>query len=452
MQVAELETQLNNFDPNVREGALRELVTLADAGAVELPPPVEAVNMHCHTFFSFNGYGYSPSALAWLGRRRGLAAMGIVDFDVLDGVDEFLDACELVGLRGSAGIETRVFVPEFATREINSPGEPGVCYQMGVGFTSGQTKGRAAEILADLRQRATDRNRGMLARVNAHLAPVSIDYERDVLPLTPHGNATERHMLTAYVAAAERVYPDRAERVRFWAEKLAVEQTKVEAMMDDVPSFKNVIRAKLMKRGGVGYVQPGPESFPTVDEFHETISLCGALPCFAWLDGTSAGEQDIEELLELMIEKGAVAVNIIPDRNWNIKDPETRRIKVQNLHDFVRLAQELDLPLNVGTEMNKYGLKLVDDFDVSEIEPVRQAFLDGAHFVYGHTLMQRIRTVPVRLGLGYQSSWAQSHLPTRRERNDFYTQVGRLVPPGQAGLARLRQLSAAMSPADILKL
>jgi hypothetical protein len=446
LQVAELEKRLNDFDPSVREAALRELVALADAGAVELPPPVEAVNMHCHTFFSFNGYGYSPSALAWLGRKQGFAAMGIVDFDVLDGVDEFLDACELVGLRGSAGIETRVFVPEFATREINSPGEPGVCYQMGIGFASGQATGRAADILADLRQRATDRNQGMLARVNAHLAPVSIDYEQDVLPLTPKGNATERHMLTAYVAAAEQVYPDRAERVRFWAEKLGMGSAEIETIIDDVPALKNVIRAKLMKRGGVGYVQPGPESFPTVDAFHEMVVRCGALPCFAWLDGTSAGEQDIEELLGLMVEKDAVAANIIPDRNWNIKDPETRRVKVQNLHNFVRLAQELDLPLNVGTEMNKYGLKLVDDFDVPEIEPVREAFLDGAHFVYGYTLMQRA------LGMGYQSEWAQSRLPSRRERNDFYTQVGCLVPPGQAGLARLRRLSAAMSPSDILKL
>jgi hypothetical protein len=444
LQVAELETQLNNFDPNVREGALRELVTLADAGTLELPPPVEAVNMHCHTFFSFNGYGYSPSALAWLGRKRGFATMGIVDFDVLDGVDEFLAACESVGLRGSAGIETRVFVPEFATREINSPGEPGVCYQMGIGFAGSQTAGRAAEILADLRQRATDRNRGMLARVNAHLAPVSIDYERDVLSLTPKGNATERHMLTAYVAAAEQAYPDRAERVRFWAQKLGMGQTKVEAMIDDVPEFKNVIRAKLMKRGGVGYVEASPESFPTVDEFHEMIARCGALPCFAWLDGTSAGERDIEELLELMVEKGAVAVNVIPDRNWNIKDPKTRRVKVQNLHDFVRLTQELDLPLNVGTEMNKYGLKLVDDFDAPELEPVRQAFLDGAYFVYGHTLMQRA------LSLGYQSAWAQSYLPTRRARNAFYTQVGCLVPPGQAWLARLQRLNATMSPAELV--
>jgi hypothetical protein len=436
----------------VREATLRELVALADEGVVDLPPSVDAVNMHCHTFFSFNGYGYSPSALVWLGRKQGFAAMGIVDFDVLDGVDEFLDACELVGLRGSAGIETRVFVPEFATREINSPGEPGVCYQMGIGFASGQVEGCAAEILADLRQRAADRNRGMLARVNAHLAPAGIDYERDVLPLTPKGNATERHMLTAYVAAAERAYPERSELVRFWAQKLALEPAEVETQIDDGPEFKNVIRARLMKRGGVGYVEASPESFPTVDEFHEMIVHCGALPCFAWLDGTSAGEQAIEELLGLMVEKGAVAINVIPDRNWNINDPETRRVKVQNLYDFVRLAQELDLPLNVGTEMNKYGLKLVDDFDVPELEPVRQTFLDGAYFIYGHTLMQRARTGTVRLGLGYQSAWAQAHLPTRRARNAFYTQVGRLVPPGQAGLARLRWLSAAMSPSDILKL
>ena len=64
---------------------------------------------------------------------------------MLDAVDEFLAACDLAGVRGSAGIETRVFIPEFATREINSPGEPGVYYHMGIGFTSGHraARGRA---------------------------------------------------------------------------------------------------------------------------------------------------------------------------------------------------------------------------------------------------------------------------------------------------------------------
>jgi len=125
-------------------------------------------NMHCHTFLSFNAYGHSPTSLAWLAKRRGFRLMGIVDFDVLDGVDEFLDACELIGVRGSAGIETRVFIPEFATREINSPGEPGVCYHMGIGFTSSQATETAASILTNLRQRAARRNRSMADRLTTN--------------------------------------------------------------------------------------------------------------------------------------------------------------------------------------------------------------------------------------------------------------------------------------------
>jgi len=34
-------------------------------------------------------------------------ASGITDFDVIDGRDEFLEAAEWLGLRASAGIETR---------------------------------------------------------------------------------------------------------------------------------------------------------------------------------------------------------------------------------------------------------------------------------------------------------------------------------------------------------
>ena len=436
-----LETKLNDFAPAVRAEALAELLALAQQGAVPLDPEADVANMHCHTFFSFNAYGHSPTSLAWLAKKRGFKLMGIVDFDVLDGVDEFLNACELVGVRGSAGIETRVFLPEFATREINSPGEPGVYYHMGIGFTSSQVPETAAGILTNLRQRAARRNRGVADRVNAYLAPVTIDYDQDVLPLTPAGNPTERHIVAAYMRAAERVAPN---PVEFWADKLNLEPGRVATLMGDTPKFQNLIRAKLMKRGGMGYVQPSPDTFPTVDEFHELIVTCGALPCAAWLDGISEGEQAIEELLDLLIGKGVVALNIIPDRNWNIADPEIRQLKVQNLHRVVEVAQMLHLPLNIGTEMNSFGQKLVDDFDAPELAPVRQAFLDGAHFIYGHTVMQRA------LGLGYQSEWAQTHLPSRRERNQFYTSAGRVAPPGKGGIRQLKRLSPDTTPGEIL--
>ncbi|HQE91454.1 MAG TPA: hypothetical protein PLH19_01110 [Anaerolineae bacterium] len=456
-----LETQLNDFDVARRTAALRELLALADRGAVEIAPPADVANMHCHTFFSYNAYGYSPTALAWLAKKSGYGFMGIVDFDVLDGVEEFLAACDLAGVRGSAGMETRVFIPEFATREINSPGEPGIFYHMGIGFTSTDLadatdstdfplksvqsveKTEARAILASLRARAEARNRDMAARVNAYLDPVVIDYDRDVLPLTPAGNATERHIVVAYLTAAQRTVSDPA---AFWAEKLHTSRAEIEAILDHGPKIQNLVRAKLMKRGGVGYVQPTPEMFPSVEEVNRVITACGALPCATWLDGTSAGEQAEEELLDLLIGKGVVALNIIPDRNWNIADPEVKRVKLQKLYEIVDLAQQLDLPLNVGTEMNAPGNRLVDDFAAPELGPVREAFMDGAAFIYGHTVMQRA------LGLGYGSAWAQAHFPTRQACQAFYTQVGKLTPPGRAGITQL-QAGAIPSPAvkpDIL--
>ncbi len=432
---------LNHFDPALRARALRELVSLAQQGIITLPSETEFVNMHCHTFFSFNAYGHSPSSLAWLAREQGFKVAGIVDFDVLDGVDEFLAACQIVEVRGSAGIETRVFVREYATQEINSPGEPGVCYHMGIGFASSQVPEKVAPILSDLGRRASQRNQAILSRVNAYLDPVTIDYQRDVLPLTPAGHPTERHMVLAYIRTAEHTVPD---PVTFWADRLAVSPDKMAVTTADSPRFQNLIRSKLMKRGGVGYVQPESGMFPSLEAFHNLIIACGALPCAAWLDGTTPAEQAIEEWLPFAVDKGVVTLNIIPDRNWNVSDPQVKQVKVQNLYRIVELARELDLPLNIGTEMNSFGQKLVDDLDTPELAPVRQAFSDGAHFVYGHTIMHRV------LGLGYQSAWAQKHLPSRRQRNEFYTRIGYLVPPGNAGIARLRQLTPEMSPDKVL--
>jgi hypothetical protein len=438
-----------------RSAALAQLVALAEAGDVQCEPEQPVVNMHCHTFFSFNAYGHSPTSLAWLAKKRGFRAIGIVDFDVLDGVDEFLSACDAAGVRGSAGIETRVFIPQFATREINSPGEPGVYYHMGIGFAAGAAPNAAAGVLADLRSRAARRNRDMLARINAYLDPVKIDYERDVLPLTPAGNATERHMLVAVMRAAEAAFPhggdlgsrgvDKAEPlVDFWAGKTGVGGDEISRIMTDRVAFQNLLRARLMKKGGAGYVLPTAESFATLEEFHAMILACGALPCATWLDGLSQGEQDIDELLELLIGRGAAALNIVPDRNWNLPDPDLRRLKARKLQEIVEKAASYALPLNIGTEMNAPGNKLVDDFDAPELAPLRQAFLDGAHFIYGHTVMQRA------LGLGYGSAWAADHLPDRRERNTFYTTVGSRLHPGAPGLARLRRLDPACSPADLL--
>ena len=73
---------------------------------------------------------------------------------------------------------------------------------------------------------------------------IAIDYDGDVLPLTPAGAATERHIISAYVnKAADALPPTPAARAAFWAELLALEHGEAPALLDDRPRWRNVVRA-----------------------------------------------------------------------------------------------------------------------------------------------------------------------------------------------------------------
>ncbi|MHC4417759.1 MAG: PHP domain-containing protein [Planctomycetota bacterium] len=247
--VEELERKLDSFNAVDRGQALGALIEQVETGQITLPEAGASVNLHCHTFCSYNSYGYSPSKFAWLARKVGLAVAGVVDFDVLDALEEFLAAARRLGLKACAGLETRVFVPEFSTRVINSPGEPGISYHMGVGFPKANLEGEQDEFLLNLRKTAQRRNRELLGGVNKYLQPIELDYERDVLVLTPSGNATERHVCLAYARKAKKFFKNDDALSQFWAEKLGPEAESSE--MPQGIDLLNMIRAKTMKRGGV---------------------------------------------------------------------------------------------------------------------------------------------------------------------------------------------------------
>ncbi len=438
-----LEEALNDFSPEKRWKALNKI----RAAEIKVDKPGESkdvkINLHAHTFFSFNAYGLSPSALAWKAKKEGLDFIGKVDFDVLDGVSEFLDACELLEIKGVAGIETRVFIPSYDAVEINSPGEPGIAYHMGTGVTSSKLPEATRPAFTKLREKAAERNQEIIRNLNDYLSPLSIDFETDILPLTPSGNVTERHIVHKLVdkAFAELENPE-----AFWQEKLSIEPDEMEILLKDRIKFENIIRKKLIKRGGVAYVKPDPRSFPTIEAFNHTIQSVGAIPCMAWLDGTSAGENDIERLLSLMIEKGVGAVNIIPDRNWNIADEKLKARKIKELNKIVALAEERQLPILIGTEMNSYGQKFVDDLSVEELAPLKEFFIKGAQFLYGHTRLERL------WAMGYESAWANEHFKTQHQKLAFYTEIGKVIPPGFVDEKIQKKISSALSPQTVLNI
>jgi hypothetical protein len=287
---------------------------------------------------------------------------------------------------------------------------------MGSGFPNGQIAASQRAFADDLRQRALHRNELVLEKVNEYLNPVKLRYEKDVLPLTPTGNATERHICAAYEAKGEHMFPDPGKRAQFWAEKLGISIEDAKAL--DSAKLQGLIRSKTMKSGGVGYQQPTPDTFPLMRDINSFVAALGGIPTLTWLDGTRAGEAP-DALLDLHQDAGSVAINIVPDRNWNLKDTADKKVKLQRLYEIVKKADERGLPVQVGTEMNAPGLKFVDDFDTPELEPVRASFERGAYIIYGHVIEQ------IRSGNGYVSDWAATAFSNVNDKNAHFESVGR---------------------------
>ena len=354
-----LKAKLNSFDPAERA-----------AGIAEVRKIYSAFNMHCHSFYSYNGYGYSPSMLAALAKENNWRSAMLVDFDVLDGVDEFLGAAKAVGIRAAAGMETRVFVPELADVEINSPGEPGIAYHLGCGFLSSNVPDSEKAFADDLRAKANARTRTLVEKVNVVLSEIALDFDAVAKEFTPGGNVTERHVCTAYRMAAEKKFSG-DELAAFWTEKIGsfdANPVKLEA----------TIRSKTMKRGGAGYVAPTPESFPTLEEMNRFIINCGAAPTLAWLNGLSAGENNVDRLFELHLKYGLKAATLIPDRNWRADSPEKQAVLTAELDRFVAASVKYDVPLLAGTEMNAPGQLIADDFTIPALVKHLDIFIAGA--------------------------------------------------------------------------
>lgn len=431
--IEQLIGKLDSFDQEQRLHALRQIVDSTELPAIDSGQ----INLHLHTFFSYNASGWSPSHVAYECRRQGLYAAAICDFDVLDGLEEFFAAGQIAGLRTAAHLETRAYFSEYANVDISSPGEPGVTYIMGGAFPRlPHPQTTAGEELQALKKRARQRNVELVNRINDAIPEIAIDYARDVSPLTPADGATERHIITAYRNRIETLYPDASARTAYLAKLLNADDQKAAALLENIPALEEALRSRLAKRGGPGYQQPSPETFPDVDRFVAWVRDCDAIPLVTWLDGTSDGENDPEALLDCLAAKGCAGLNIIPDRNWNIKAPEQAAIKQAHLKAMVNAAARRAMPINIGTEMNKGGLPFYDDINGPVLKEWRGLFLEGARVMIGHTMLARYA------GFGYLSDAALNEHPAPEARNRFFAAIGAIPPLEESTVAMLEEIGA----------
>ncbi|MCM8788781.1 MAG: hypothetical protein NC907_03210 [Candidatus Omnitrophica bacterium] len=360
---------LSSFDFEERKKSLEKISEFVKTGLIsrnEKQYPYD--NMHLHSFHSFNYKNWSPSRIIFEAYLTGLKHVGIVDFDTLEALEETCYASTLIGIPALCGLESRVYLPSFAEKVVNSPGEPGIFYINGFGFQSIPKKdSESTRIYKKLYIIAQTRNISIIKKLNGFLSPVTIDYEKDVLPLTPSKNPTERHIIKAYIEKAEKANLKNINC--FWADIIKMHPLEVSKMKIEKPGdFLEKVRSILVKSGGPGYVQPDLTTFPTIYEIIKMVEECNGIVVGNWLDGTSNGEKNPEKFLEFMISTGVKIINIIPERNWNIADPEEKTKKVANLDSFMYACKKMNIPVICGTEMNKYGQPFVDNFETPELK------------------------------------------------------------------------------------
>ena len=320
---------LNAPTPEERLENLRSLIE-SEASAPELKP--EYANNHIHTIFSFSPY--SPTAAVYMARAEGLETAGIMDHDSIGGAEEFRAAGEIAGIGTTCGMECRVSLEgtALAGRRLNNPDQEGVAY-MAIHSVPKTGFARLQEVFAPLRERRNERNKKMLAKINALMSPygIELDFERDVLPISSFadgGSVTERHLLYALsikiasISGKEKC----ADFVNDNLHILLSEKQKAQLSDPDNPhllyDLLGVLKAKLVEKIYI----PASDECLKLSEVVKLADEVGAILCYPYLGDVGESptgdkkaqkfEDDfLEELFDMLHAEGVRAITYMPARN-----------------------------------------------------------------------------------------------------------------------------------------
>lgn len=305
-----------------RLSALKRAVAAASFPSVD----PRMVNNHIHTTYSFSPY--SPAAAVYAARAEGLATCGIVDHDSIGGAEEFLEAGKIVGIPTTIGIETRVSFAEtvFCDRRTNNPDQIGNSYMV-LHAVPHTNIGKVQAYFAPLRAKRNARNQKMVARINERYAEegVSLDFERDVLPLSQFadgGSVTERHLMLALAR----------QLLKLGKASLPENASELEVMLAEYD-----LVGTLKKDCIPNVFIPATDECPGLSEIVRFAKEVNGILAYAYLgDVTSSVTGDkkaqkfeddyLDELFAAIYQAGIRAVTYMPTRNTQTQIERLRKL------------------------------------------------------------------------------------------------------------------------------
>lgn len=153
--------------------------------------PVGEVNLNLHSFYSFSPY--SPSLAAYSAATRGIKIAGLCDYGSIGGIKEFEKACGKFGISCLCGVELRA-----------RAGEKIIGVSL---YGSNKKLEEIKTFLSGFRAGRIKKAQAVTAAFNRRLkkAGLSVDFEKDVLPVSAKkgvGTVMSKHI---YLAASDKL-------------------------------------------------------------------------------------------------------------------------------------------------------------------------------------------------------------------------------------------------------
>ena len=290
----------------------------------------EYINNHIHTTYSFSPY--SPTAAVYAARMEGLCTAGIIDHDSISGAEEFLKAAKMINIPVTIGMECRVSMDgtRLEGRRTNNPDQVGVSY-MTIQSVPHDKIATLTEFFRPYQAARHQRNRKMIAKINALLPGIELDYDRDVLPLSEaadNGGVTERHLMYALAIKLVSQVGKGEAMVKKLADMGLTLSSKQEAQMLDLEyPFYEYDLLGILK--GAFVPQIFIDATDECPKLPDMVKLCAdvdAYLCYAYLGDVGDSvtgdkkaqkfEDDyLDDVFECLKEEGVKAVTYMPTRN-----------------------------------------------------------------------------------------------------------------------------------------
>jgi len=311
------------------------------------------VNAHIHTPYSFSSFTGLEQAFE-MAVKEDVKVLGINDFFVTDGYDEFVELALRHNIFPMLNIEFIALSKELQKQgvRVNDPNNPGRTYICGKGLNyPPPLKGKRLRMLEKVKAESQRQIVEMLEKLNVWLMETGLNFMLtydEVRSSFARQLVRERHIAQALRHAVFERYTDDAQRREVLQKIYGGAPSKVD--INDAAALENELRNNLLKAGKIAFVPEDEKAFLSIDQVQDIIIEAGGIPCYPILLDDAAGnftefEADRERLHESLVDLNFHCIELIPQRN-----------KLEIMEPFVRYFYENGFVITFGTEHNAPGL------------------------------------------------------------------------------------------------